>query len=154
MFKLPVLAASVLAACALAAPVAAVADVVTVTTHSTGLVDPNPIVLSTLGLSDPGAGPIAFDLTLSATFDPSTPGFIDSSNNVYAASSNYSVSFQVGSQLYQYSGNSWSDVQVVNVGTEGQGYQQQVGFNPPTSTSNSITFTQWVAGPAAVIGLA
>jgi len=151
------LALAIAGAAALAAPAPTLAAVFTVETRATGLIEANPIVLSTLGLGDPGSGLVPFSLYLVATFNTDSPGYTDLGSVVIAPESNVDIDMRVGTygmgeQRYQNLIAGWANVRVYDLGGGNEGYQLQAGFDPPESSSNSFQITQWVAGPAALIG--
>ncbi|WP_020653189.1 PEP-CTERM sorting domain-containing protein [Massilia niastensis] len=99
----------------LALPVAALADPVAVTTHSTGTSTVDNTILSALGLNSVATtAPLPYELTLRSTFDPGSdplwpPGW------AYDFDSEVVIDFRIGSQVYHYDGTANSSVNRVSV---------------------------------------
>jgi len=116
-----------------ALPVAAAAAPVTITTHTSGSMDPGPDVLAYLGLAVPdGAQP--YSLTLSATIDPNAPLFRHQPwrSGVAQTKTQVSVTFDYGQQHLAYTG-----IGDIFVGNSGGDYTEIVTF-PPTDYDNGV----------------
>jgi hypothetical protein len=137
----------------LALPIAALADPVTVTTHSTGTSNTDNTILSALGLNSvTTTEPLPYDLTLSSTFDPDTN---PSPSNAWAYDygGDVAVDFRIGSQVYHYGGaaNSTANLQSGSLDR----YEHHIWFNTvgPPDSSYALHFYHTLAGLPGTMGV-
>ncbi|MCC6071845.1 PEP-CTERM sorting domain-containing protein [Massilia sp. GCM10020059] len=115
----------------LALPFAALADPVTVTTHSTGTSHTNDTVLNTLGLNpSTTTEPLPYELTLRSTFDRDTttprPGFW-----AWNDASEVVIDFRIGDQAYHYDGTAKSNANLSAQSVNVEEYGHGVWFETP-----------------------
>lgn len=124
----------------LALPLAALADPVTVTTRSSGVIDPNPGAVYHLGMDlyDDRNGPLPYEMTLSSTFDPEQAGFLEAGPGYWTADADVVMQLQIGAERYRYDGSvdATTSLRVFDGGT---GYEQRIGLIP-LGTPGMVTF--------------
>lgn len=131
----------------LALPLAALADPVTVITHSTGTALPNDTVLNTLGLNPSTATePLPYELTLRSTFDTDTtiPGFWARNE-----ASDVVIDFHIGDQAYHYDGIAHSTANLYGQSANVEEYNHSIGFETPTLNWG---FNHKLLGPTGSMG--
>jgi hypothetical protein len=139
----------------LALPLVAVADPVTVTTHSTGFQSTTDAslgnansMLNVLGLEPlvPGA-PVPYDLTLTSTFDTNT---LPSPESFWAyAVGNVVIDFHIGTQTYHYSGAANSTAHLAGQSANVEEYGHTIGFETP---NYFYGFAHEMTGPTGSMG--
>jgi hypothetical protein len=137
----------------LALPLSALAEPVTVTTRSSGFVDPIPGAVYHLGIDlyDVGTGPLPYSLTLSSTFDPEHDGFLEGEGGYWTPDAAVAMQLQIGTQRYRYNGSATTRVQVFGA----TGYEQEIGLIPDgiprwvTFISSSVDGPVGSGGPFA-----
>lgn len=156
-FPRALLAGFLAIACALLAlPVAALADPVTVTTHSTGTTIADNTILSALGLSSVTTTvPLPYKLTLSSTFDPdSSPSTSDFWAFDYGGE--VVLDFRIGSQVYHHDGTANSSANRPPQSSNWDSYDHHIWFDtegPPTA-NYTVHFYNTLYGLPGSMGLA
>jgi len=139
---------------ALALPAMALAEPITVTTHSTGIASVNPSSVYGLWMdytSEPLDQP--YELTLSTTFDWTGP-LPAREEWASQVDSQVVVDFRLGAYDYHYAGKDWSDaILYTPYSLGGDGYQHEVWVNPhPEVYGYSFKFSHVLLGPAGSMG--
>ena len=129
-------------------PAGARASVVTVTTHSTGFIEPDPVIMAMLDLSYPGPGRVPFAMTASSDFDSDSVGYVHSRAYAFAFHSDFLVSMVIGGQPFQHAGNSSAQVTNFDFGPDREGYEQLTGWDAPRAPGYTVGITQQVTWPA------
>ena len=125
------------------------AAIVTVTTHSTGFIEPDPVIMAALDLSYTGPGRLPFSMAARSAFDPDSVGYANSGGYAFAFHSDFSVDMVIGGQIFQHAGNYWSQVRRFDFGPDREGYEQLVGWDLPRSPGFAIGIMQQLTWPAA-----
>jgi hypothetical protein len=140
----------------LALPLAALADPVTVTTHSSGTIIVNDSsigeagsVLIVLGLNPlTNTAPLPYELTLTSTFDTDTmvppDGFW-----AHDYGGDVVIDFHIGTQVYHYAGPANSTVNLTAQSANVEEYSQLVWFDTPYY---SFGFYHQLLGPPGSMG--
>lgn len=123
----------------LALPLAAVADPITVTTSSSGFMDPVPGAVFHLGMDlyDYRNGPLPYSLSISSTFEPEQFGLSEDGREYWTSDAELAMALQIGSQAYRYDGMLANTVKVRVLA--GGGYEHEVGLIP-LGTPRAVTF--------------
>jgi hypothetical protein len=139
----------------LALPLVAVADPVTVTTHSTGVQNTNDAslagansMLNVLGLDPlvPGA-PVPYDLTLTSTFDTNS---MPSPESFWAyANGNVVIDFHIGAQTYHYAGAANSSAHLAGQSANVEEYGHTISLEAP---NYFYGFAHEMTGPTGSMG--
>lgn len=128
-------------------PIAAVANPVSVTTHSTGLVDPNPAVLGRLGIETPGSI-LPYDLTVRSVFDPDSAGYLNLGDFAIQDEGDLDISLKLGSKAYHFAGQGWSNVRTYKVDDATDGYEHDITFSPPETVGFDVSIWNRMIAPA------
>jgi hypothetical protein len=132
----------------LALPLSASAELVTVTTRSTGLANPNDAVLTNLGLNPVGmTGPQAYELTLRSTFDTATVP--PESFWAYSYGKDVEIDFRFGAQVYHYAGPADSIANLSAQSANVEEYGHRIAFYEP---NYSYGFFNEIHGPTGSLG--
>lgn len=136
----------------LALPLTASAEPLAITTRTTGLADPNAIVLGHLDIDDYDfyqGPPLPYEMTVRSVFDPDEPGIVpDAWGRATDMSTDVSVTFRIGDTVFSYSGEGRSTVQATAAGN----YFHDVGFRFGSyvlSLANTLQAPPGTLGPDA-----
>jgi hypothetical protein len=135
----------------IALPVAALADPVSVTTHSTGTTYLDDTVLAAMGLqTTASATELPYELTLTSTYDWSGPL---PARGIWATQSDSEVviDFRVGTMHYHYAGiASSSAVLYTPFSNSGDGYQHEIWL--AQEPYDALNFVNRGIGPTGSLG--
>lgn len=138
----------------LAVPAAALAEPITVTTHSTGMASLNPTVLYALGWDLPSERlEEPYALTMSTTFDWTGP-LPAREEWASQVDGQVEIDLRIGDFRYRYAGAEWSNaILYTPYSVGGDAYQHETWVNPtPDVYGYSFNFTQVFLGPAGSMG--
>jgi hypothetical protein len=134
----------------LALPIAALADPVTVTTHSTGTSVVNSSVMNILGLNPVATtAALPYELTLSSNFDTDT---MIRPDDFWAHDygGDVVIDFRIGTQVYHYAGPANSTVNLDAQSAYVEEYGHRIWFDTP---NYSFGFYHSLLGPPGSMGI-
>ena len=133
----------------LALPIAALADPVRVTTHSSGMSSVDFTIMQSLGLNPEVSGPLPYALTMSSTFEPgapsSGPGFW-----AWNDASDVMVEFRIGDQRYHDEGTARSNANLYVMSGNIEEYGHRISMETPGLLYG---FQNYMSGPPGSMGV-